>query len=53
MSMIVERFNKIKSNIDKIKLVKPVNIIAVSKTFPLSHVQPLINYGHIHFGENQ
>jgi PLP dependent protein len=53
MSMIVERFNKIKSNIDKIKLVKPVNIIAVSKTFPLSHVQPLINYGHIHFGENK
>ena len=51
--MIVERFNKIKSNIDKIKLVKPVNIIAVSKTFPLSHVQPLINYGHIHFGENK
>ena len=53
MSMIVERFNKIKSNIDKIKLVKPVNIIAVSKTFPLSHVQPLINYGHIHFGEKK
>jgi PLP dependent protein len=53
MSMIVERFNKIKSNIDKIKLVKPVNIIAVSKTFPLTHVQPLIDYGHIHFGENK
>ena len=51
--MIVERFNKIKSNIDKIKLVKPVNIIAVSKTFPLTHVQPLIDYGHIHFGENK
>ena len=51
--MIVERFNKIKSNIDKIKLKKPVNIIAVSKTFPLSHVLPLINYGHIHFGENK
>ena len=51
--MIVERFNKIKSNIDKIQLIKPVNIIAVSKTFPLSHVQPLINYGHIHFGENK
>ena len=53
MSMIVERFNKIKSNIDKLKLVKPVNIIAVSKTFSLSHVEPLINYGHIHFGENK
>jgi len=53
MNMIVERFNKIKSNIDKIKLAKPVNIIAVSKTFPLTHVQPLIDYGHIHFGENK
>jgi PLP dependent protein len=53
MNMIVERFNKIKSNIDKIKLVKLVNIIAVSKTFPLTHVQPLIDYGHIHFGENK
>ena len=53
MNIIVERFNKIKSNIDKIKLKKPVNIIAVSKTFPLTHVQPLIDYGHIHFGENK
>jgi PLP dependent protein len=51
--MIVERFNKIKSNIDKIELKKPINIIAVSKTFPLTHVQPLIDYGHIHFGENK
>ena len=28
-------------------------IIAVSKTFPLSKIMPLINYGHIHFGENK
>ena len=28
-------------------------IIAVSKTFPLSRIMPLIDYGHIHFGENK
>ena len=29
------------------------NIIAVSKTFPMSDILPLINHGHIHFGENK
>ena len=28
-------------------------IIAVSKTFPVSKILPLINHGHIHFGENK
>jgi pyridoxal phosphate enzyme (YggS family) len=28
-------------------------IIAVSKTFPISEVEPLIKSGHIHFGENK
>ena len=28
-------------------------IIAVSKTFPISKIEPLINYGHLHFGENK
>ena len=53
MSIIVERFNKIKSNIVSLKTIKPVNIIAVSKTFPLEHIYPLIEYGHIHYGENK
>ena len=51
--MIVERFNKIKSNINKLKPLKPVNIVAISKTFPLEHIKPLIEYGHNHFGENK
>ena len=51
--MIVERFNKIKSYIDKQKPQRPVNIVAVSKTFPLNHIKPLIEVGHIHFGENK
>ena len=28
-------------------------IIAVSKTFKLHHILPLIEYGHIHYGENK
>ena len=53
MNIIIERFNKIKSYIDRQKLVKPTNIIAVSKTFQISHIQPLIDFGHNHFGENK
>ena len=29
------------------------NIVAISKTFSLNQIMPLINYGHIHFGENK
>tara|TARA_B100000945_G_C20300644_1_gene557882 strand:- start:83 stop:724 length:642 start_codon:yes stop_codon:yes gene_type:complete len=28
-------------------------IIAVSKTFPIEHIQPAIDHGHLHFGENK
>ena len=34
-------------------IIKLPNIIAVSKTFKLEHIMPLINYGHLHFGENK
>ena len=53
MNIVVERFNKIKSNIVSLKPIKPVNIIAVSKTFPIEHIHPLIEHGHIHYGENK
>ena len=53
MNTIVESFNKIKSNVNLLKPDKPVNIVAVSKTFSLQHIQPLIDYGHNHFGENK
>ncbi|MDC1039161.1 YggS family pyridoxal phosphate-dependent enzyme [Candidatus Pelagibacter sp.] len=42
--------NQIKS---KFGLVKNLNIIAVSKTFPMSEINPLIENGQIHFGENK
>ena len=53
MSIIIERFNKIKSNISKIENSNLINIVAVSKTFSLDHIMPLVEHGHIHFGENK
>ena len=53
MNTIVERFEKIKLNISSMKPIQKVKIIAVSKTFSLDHINPLINYGHLHFGENK
>jgi PLP dependent protein len=53
MSIIIERFNKIKSNINKNENAKFIKIVAVSKTFALEHIQPLIDHGHTHFGENK
>ena len=29
------------------------NIIAVTKTFTMENIIPLINHGHYHFGENK
>ena len=37
----------------KFGLVKDLKIIAVSKTFPISEINPLIENGHLHFGENK
>jgi len=53
MNTIVDRFEKIKSNIASVKTDKLVNIIAISKTFSMEHIQPLIKHGHTHFGENK
>ena len=53
MTTIVQRFEKIQSKITSLKPKKSVNIIAVSKTFTLDHIKPLIDHGHSHFGENK
>ena len=53
MNIIIERFNKIQSNISKIDNSNSLKIIAVSKTFSLNHIMPLIELGHSHFGENK
>ena len=53
MNIVVESFNKIKSNIIDSKMKNSAQIIAVSKTFDLKHIMPLIDYGHLHYGENK
>ena len=53
MNTIVDSLEKIKLKISSLKPAKPVNIIAVSKTFTLDHINPLIKHGHTHFGENK
>ena len=46
--------NEIQQKINQTKeIVYKPNIIAVSKTFPIGEILPLINYGHVHFGENK
>ena len=42
--------NSIKAILEKKNNIK---IIAVSKTFPINHIIPLIEYGHLDFGENK
>ena len=53
MNNIIENFEKINSNISKLSLQQKINIVAVSKTFSLEHIKPLIEYGHNHYGENR
>ena len=45
---IIQNTLKVKIN----KLILP-NIVAVSKTYPIENIYPLINHGHLHFGENK
>ena len=47
----INNLNLLKKEVDLLN--KDVNIIAVSKTFSIEFIKPLINYGHIHFGENK
>ena len=45
--------NKVKEIINKKQLKTTPQIIAVSKTFSLSQITPLLDFGHLHFGENK
>ena len=45
--------NSIKENQEKTNNKNNIKIIAVSKTFEISHINPLIDYGHTDFGENK
>ena len=45
--------NNIKNYLDKLKINKKPKIIAVSKTFTIDKIMPLIEFGHIDYGENK
>ena len=53
MNIIVERFEKIKSNVATNSNLNSTTLVAVSKTFSLNHIMPLIDHGHDHVGENK
>ena len=45
--------NNIKLHLNKINFKKYPKVIAVSKTFKIDKILPLIEHGHIHYGENK
>ena len=49
MNSIVSKFENIKSLINN----SNVKIIAVTKTFSYDTISPIIDHGHLHFGENK
>mgnify|MGYP001356042758 CR=1 FL=1 len=51
---IIDLNKKVKQKINELNIFNYTpNIIAVSKTFPISDIMPLIKFGHNHFGENK
>ena len=45
--------NQFKSNLKDINILNLPKIIAVSKTFTIDKIYPLIDHGHLDFGENK
>tara|TARA_B100001564_G_scaffold356229_1_gene369972 strand:+ start:1369 stop:2028 length:660 start_codon:yes stop_codon:yes gene_type:complete len=50
---LLEIEDNIKSNLNEINIHNYPKIIAVSKTFNLDKIKPLIEHGHLNFGENK
>ena len=49
---IVERYSKIYKEAKELTTSR-VNLVVISKSFPLNFIKPLIDLGHLHFGENK
>tara|TARA_B100001027_G_C16221287_1_gene309947 strand:+ start:377 stop:1042 length:666 start_codon:yes stop_codon:yes gene_type:complete len=51
---LIQIHSEIKEKIQKLKYsnYNPI-VIAVSKTFDINHISHLINFGHLHYGENK
>ena len=45
--------NNIKTHLNKLKINNSPKIVAVSKTFRIDKILPIIDHGHIDFGENK
>ena len=45
--------NNIKENLNLLNINNNPKVIAVSKTFKIEKIKPLIDYGHLDFGENK
>jgi len=50
---LIDIQKEINSNLNNLELTKVPKIIAVSKTFAIDKINPLIEYGHLDFGENK
>jgi hypothetical protein len=51
---LIDNLNLIKEDLkSKINNYQNVKVIAVSKTFPIEVIMPLIKYGHLEYGENK
>ena len=48
---ILKNYNQVLNNINNIS--KDAILIVVSKTFLIPHIKTIIDFGHIHFGENR
>ena len=50
---LIDIEKNIKSHLSDLKINNQTKIIAVSKTFKVDKILPLIDHGHIDFGENK
>ena len=50
---LLEIQNKIKTYQNKLNFINNPKIVAVSKTFKIDKISPLIDHGHIDYGENK
>ena len=50
---LIDIQKEINSNLNNLELTRVPKIIAVSKTFTIDKINPLIEHGHLDFGENK
>tara|TARA_Y100000996_G_scaffold224310_1_gene176473 strand:+ start:461 stop:1120 length:660 start_codon:yes stop_codon:yes gene_type:complete len=50
---ILDIENNIKIHLNNLNIINDPKVIAVSKTFKIDKISPLIEFGHTHFGENK